>query len=168
METKEIQEITEKIFVSDVPRPVNLLIACGTTHIALVEYVAQLYHMGIADTVLLCGKYSYKRTGRAAENLSSPYREMSFETEADMMAQVLKDNSVPPSALILERSSRSICENARAAADIVSRLALPSAHIGVVCQSFVAARTHIFFSHFFPLSKVLIFPIDTQNISASN
>lgn len=150
------------------PRPVDLLIACGTTHIALVKYVAQLYHMGIADTILLCGKYSYKRTGIAAENLPSPYCEMFFETEADMMAHVLEDNFVPTSALILERSSHSICENACAAANIVSRLVLPSVYIGVVCQSFAAARTRIFFSHFFPSSKVLIFPTDTQNISASN
>ena len=162
MNERLIRDITDFIFVSDAPKPADIIFIPGGSFYPIAERAAELWHAGFAPLILPSGRYSSKLGRFARENLTKYQGE--FETEFDFLRHVLMKNGVPDSAILREDRATNTGENAAFSAEVLRAHGLTVRRAILCCKSFHTRRALMTYAKHFPDAELLAAPADTQGI----
>lgn len=165
MNPRIIQDISNFIFINDIPQKSDIIFVPGTSKSAITERAAQLYCLGYAKYVLPSGKYSSNIGRFASEKIDNPQYAGEFTTDFEYCKYILMKNSVPESAIICEDRATNSMENAEFSAIVLKELGIKVDKAILCCQSFHARRAFMSYSNHFPDTKILVVPTDTQGIT---
>ena len=164
MNQRLIHDISEFIFMKDAPQKSDVIFIPGTSQSAVSEKAAQLFCAGFAQYVIPTGAYSGKRGKFAAEKIDNPRYAGEYASDFEYCRHILRENSVPDSAIIREDRSTNTGENAEFSATVLRELGIRVKRAILCCQSFHARRAFMSYGKFFPETEILVVPTDTQGI----
>ncbi len=164
MNPRAIRDITEFIFMKDVPQKSDIIFIPGTSQSAISETAARLYCAGYAGYVLPSGMYSPKRGKFAAEKIDNPRYAGEYDTDWAYCKHILLANGVPESAILREDHSTHTGENAEFSAMVLKELGIKVERAILCCQAFHARRAFMTYAKFFPDTEILVVPTETQGI----
>lgn len=155
----DISEITNYIFVSDEPCRVDAIFVVGGSLPIAAEFAAELYHKGFAKNIIIGGKYSVKRD-------SFPLPE--YETEFDFYKDILIINGVDEADIYGEARSGYTKQNAKFAKQVVDEESLDIKSAIIICKSFHARRSLLFYQMYFPNVDFKVVTFDGFDVSKDN
>ena len=179
---RSMDDIADFIFVSDEPRPSDLIVVPGTLHGAwdLCRRAAGLYLSGFAPRVLVTGRFSQRFSSFAeeagavferhpgCEEMSGPVRAGDALTEADFLRRILIHMGVPGDAVLSEDGSVNTFANAYNAAAMLKDAGVPCASMLLCPKPYHARRALMTFQHAFPASGILVCPANIPALNKSN
>ena len=138
MNSRMLQDITDFIFVNDVPRNADAIFIPGGSDPDVPERAAELYKDGFAPILVPSGGVGLKTGTFAGVKRKKETYNGDYKTDCAFYTDVLLKNNVPGSAIIEEDKSGYTKENA-----LLTRKILDDRHIlietaVVVCKSFHA------------------------------
>ena len=164
---KFLRDITEFIFLEDLPEKADLIIVPGNTWPQPARRAAALYHEGMAPYIVVSGRYSKgQQTFAGAACEGDRYKE-AYMTEADFLTDVLIREGVPETAVLQERKAEFTLENARYIRKLLEEKKMTVKKALICCQAFHARRCRMYFEYVFQDTDVefLMCPAVTQGIS---
>lgn len=168
MNLRAIEDITNFVFMSDMPEKSDIIFLPGTSKSAIIEKAAQLYCFGYAEYVLPSGMYSSTIGRFASENIDNPRYAGDYATDFDYCKHILIQNGVPEKAILREDRSTNSMENAEFSAKALKELGMEVKKAILCCQSFHARRAFMSYACHFPSTEILVVPTDTQGITKIN
>jgi hypothetical protein len=102
MENRMILDISDFIFVSDVPRKVDAMFLPGGSHPEQPEYAAKLYHEGYAPLIIPSGGVSVKQDKWPGVRSKADVYNGDYQSDCEFFTDVLVKNGVPQAAIIGE------------------------------------------------------------------
>lgn len=168
MNERIIRDVTNFIFIKDVPVKSDIIFVPGSSKWEITELAAQLINKGFADFVMPAGKYSLTLGHFAIENVTNPKYIGDFKTDSEYCKNILKLNGVPEKLIITEDQSTNTLENAQFSAQILSSRNLNVKSAIICCQAFHARRALLSYASCFPDVTFRICPVETQGISSTN
>lgn len=168
MNYRVIQDITNFIFMCDMPVKSDVIFVPGTSKSAIIEKAAQLYCSGYAEYVLPSGMYSSNVGRFANENIDNPCYAGEYATDFEYCKYILMENGVPEHAIIREEHATNSMENAEFSANVLKELGMEVKKAILCCQSFHARRAFMSYACHFPNAEILVVPTDTQGITKNN
>ena len=157
--TKFLQEITDFIFLQDMPQKADVIFIPGSNEGGLARTAAKLYHEGYAPVIVPSGKYA-KWIGH---NIVEGY-----ETESDYFAKILIDEGVPEKAVLKERQATYTYENAIYTKKLLDDMGIEVKKALLCCQAYHARRSKLYYQVLFPDTEILVCPTVTKDISRDN
>jgi len=153
-----IRDITDFIFLEDVPLRSDVIFVPGNGHAAPSELAARLYRDGFAPYVLPSGRYTIGSSGFAGQKSGDRQYEGCFETEWQFMRHILMENGVPESAILRENEATYTYQNA-----IFSRKRTDAENIAVsrgiiCCMPMHARRSRMYYETLYPDAHLLVCP----------
>lgn len=153
-----IRDITDFIFLEDVPLHADVIFVPGNGHAAPSELAARLYRDGFAPYVLPSGRYAIGSSGFAGQKSGDRQYEGCFETEWQFMRHILMENGVPESAILREDEATYTYQNA-----IFSRKRTDAENIAVsrgiiCCMPMHARRSRMYYETLYPDAQLLVCP----------
>ena len=165
MNQRAIRDITDFIFMKDVPQKSDIIFIPGTSQSAVTETAARLYCEGWAKYVLPSGMYSGKRGKFASEKIDNPRYAGEYATDFAYCRYILMENGVPENAIIREDQSTNTGENAEYSARVLKELGIKVEIAILCCQAFHARRAFMTYTKYFPDTEILVVPTNTQGIT---
>lgn len=101
--------------------PANILFVLGSHDLRVAEHAAELFHRGLAPSVVLSGGFGVRK--------ASPWA----KSEAEMFAEVMRQRGVPESALLLEPRSTNTGENVKFTRELLAAR-------GIIVKSVIAVQ----------------------------
>ena len=154
---KFLRDITEFIFLEDLPKKADIIIVPGNTWPQPARRAAALYQAGMAPYIEgpSCDREYYK----------GPYA-----AEADFLTDVLMQAGVLREAILQEREATFTLENAEYIRKMLEEKHLPIKRAIICCQAFHARRCRMYFEYVFQDREIefLMCPAVTQGISRDN
>lgn len=136
------KEIENFIFIGEERmQPADLMIVPGAPQELLAHHAAELYREGYAGTVLVSGKFSYRRQSFAEEWKAHQEVEdagsggntgvdpASYQTESAWLKALMVREGVPESAIWTEEESTNTFENARFCRKLLESKEIGRAHV---------------------------------------
>lgn len=163
-----IKDVTDFIFLSDAPEPVDVIFIPGGSWPALPEYAARLWRGGFAPLVLPTGRYSVKRGRFHGVRDKADVYDGDYPTECDFMTDALRKNGVPAGAILREDRSEYTRQNAFFSRQITDGLGLTVRRAIIVCQGFHARRCLTYWQMAFPETTFFVCPVDPSGITRDN
>ena len=165
---KWIRDITEFIFLEDVPQKADVIFIPGNGHAEPSELAARLYREGFAPFVLPSGKYAIGSSGFVGQKSGARRYEGEFETEWAYMRRILMENGVPERAILREDEATYTYQNA-----INSRKRTDSEGITVrrailCCMPVHARRARMYYETLFPDAELFVCPVKDADITREN
>ena len=160
-----LDDITNFIFMSDEPKPSDVILIPGSPKAEHILCAAELYRKGFAPYVLPSGKYSYQHGRFLREKISDTRYTGDYETEFEFCKAVLLQNGVPDSAIIKEDRATNTFENAAFSAKVLREKEINVKRALLCCQAFHARRAFMTYSCYFEGCELLVIPSDTENIT---
>ncbi len=164
MNPRAIRDITEFIFMKDVPQKSDIIFIPGTSQSAISETAARLYCAGYAGYVLPSGMYSPKRGKFASEKIDKARYAGEYDTDWAYCKHILLTNGVPESTILREDRSTHTGENAEYSARVLKKLGIKVEKAILCCQAFHARRAFMTYTKHFPDTEILVVPTETQGI----
>lgn len=164
---KFLRDITEFIFLEDLPEKADLIIVPGNTWPQPARRAAALYHEGMAPYIVVSGRYSKGQQTFAGAACEGDRYKGAYMTEADFLADVLIREGVPETAVLQERKAEFTLENARYIRRLLEEKKMTVKKALICCQAFHARRCRMYFEYVFQDTDVefLMCPAVTQGIS---
>ena len=164
---KFLRDITEFIFLEDLPEKADLIIVPGNTWPQPARRAAALYHEGMAPYIVVSGRYSKGRQTFAGAACEGDRYKGAYMTEADFLTDVLIREGVPETAVLQERKADFTLENARYIRRLLEEKKMTVKKALICCQAFHARRCRMYFEYVFQDTDVefLMCPAVTQGIS---
>ena len=164
---KFLRDITEFIFLEDLPEKADLIIVPGNTWPQPARRAAALYHEGMAPYIVVSGRYSKGRQTFAGAACEGDRYKGAYMTEADFLTDVLIREGVPETAVLQERKAECTLENARYIRRLLEEKKMTVKKALICCQAFHARRCRMYFEYVFQDTDVefLMCPAVTQGIS---
>ena len=156
---KFIQDITDFIFVEQIPEPADIIFVPGGDQGSLAVTAAKLYREGLAPFVLPSGKWS-KPVGRCLIP--------GFETEWQFLRDILRAEGVPKSAILEEQQATYTYENAIFSRQVTDALGLDIRRAILCPQACHARRALLYYEICFPETEFFVCPTVTRDISRDN
>jgi uncharacterized SAM-binding protein YcdF (DUF218 family) len=137
-----ITDITNFIFIDDVPEKADIIFIPGGSHPEIAERAAEIWKQGFAPYVIPSGKYNVNRGSFPGSKTKKELYSGEFETEWDFLRYVLIKNGVDKADILQENES---CEGGTYDNAVNSRKVTDSAGLiinkGIICcKSFHARR----------------------------
>ena len=164
MNQRVIRDITDFIFMKDMPQKSVVIFIPGTSQSAVSETAAELYCAGWAKYVLSSGMYSGKRGKFAAEKIDKARYAGEYDTDWAYCRHILMANGVPESAILREDRSTHTGENAEFSAMVLKEAGIKVEKAILCCQAFHARRAFMTYAKYFPDTEILVVPTETQGI----
>lgn len=164
-----IDDITDFIFISDEPRPADVIFLPGGTSPETPEYAAKLYRDGIAPLLIPSGKFSIGR--ERFRGVSGGYHtkySADYKTECEFFTDVLRRAGVPESAILGEDKAGFTRENAFLTAQLACDRRLHFDKAIIVCKSFHARRCLMYYQFAFPDTELIICPVEWRDATRRN
>ena len=164
---KSLRDITEFIFLEDLPEKADLIIVPGNTWPQPARRAAALYHEGMAPYIVVSGRYSKGQQTFAGAACEGDRYKGAYMTEADFLTDVLIREGVPETAVLQERKAEFTLENARYIRRLLEEKKMTVKKALICCQAFHARRCRMYFEYVFQDTDVefLMCPAVTQGIS---
>ena len=164
---KFLRDITEFIFLVDLPEKADLIIVPGNTWPQPARRAAALYHEGMAPYIVVSGRYSKGQQTFAGAACEGDRYKGAYMTEADFLTDVLIREGVPETAVLQERKAEFTLENARYIRKLLEEKKMTVKKALICCQAFHARRCRMYFEYVFQDTDVefLMCPAVTQGIS---
>lgn len=164
---KFLRDITEFIFLEDLPEKADLIIVPGNTWPQPARRAAALYHEGMAPYIVVSGRYSKGQQTFAGVACEGDRYKGAYMTEADFLTDVLIREGVPETAVLQERKAEFTLENARYIRKLLEEKKMTVKKALICCQAFHARRCRMYFEYVFQDTDVefLMCPAVTQGIS---
>lgn len=164
---KFLRDITEFIFLEDLPEKADLIIVPGNTWPQPARRAAALYHEGMAPYIVVSGRYSKGQQTFAGAACEGDRYKGAYMTEADFLTDVLIREGVPETAVLQERKAEFTLENARYIRKLLEEKKMTVKKALICCQAFHARRCRMYFKYVFQDTDVefLMCPAVTQGIS---
>ena len=164
---KFLRDITEFIFLEDLPEKADLIIVPGNTWPQPARRAAALYHEGMAPYIVVSGRYSKGQKTFAGAACEGDRYKGAYMTEADFLTDVLIREGVPETAVLQERKAEFTLENARYIRKLLEEKKMTVKKALICCQAFHARRCRMYFEYVFQDTDVefLMCPAVTQGIS---
>ena len=164
---KFLRDITEFIFLEDLPKKADIIIVPGNTWPQPARRAAALYHEGMAPYIVVSGRYSKGQQTFAGAACEGDRYKGAYMTEADFLTDVLIREGVPETAVLQERKAEFTLENAEYIRKMLEEKHLPIKRAIICCQAFHARRCRMYFEYIFQDTDVefLMCPAVTQGIS---
>ncbi len=164
---KFLRDITEFIFLEDLPEKADLIIVPGNTWPQPARRAAALYHEGMAPYIVVSGRYSKGQQTFAGAACEGDRYKGAYMTEADFLTDVLIREGVPETAVLQERKAEFTLENARYIRRLLEEKKMTVKKALICCQAFHARRCRMYFEYVFQDTNVefLMCPAVTQGIS---
>lgn len=164
---KFLRDITEFIFLEDLPEKADLIIVPGNTWPQPARRAAALYHEGMAPCIVVSGRYSKGQQTFAGAACEGDRYKGAYMTEADFLTDVLIREGVPETAVLQERKAEFTLENARYIRKLLEEKKMTVKKALICCQAFHARRCRMYFEYVFQDTDVefLMCPAVTQGIS---
>lgn len=164
---KFLRDITEFIFLEDLPEKADLIIVPGNTWPQPARRAAALYHEGMAPYIIVSGRYSKGQQTFAGAACEGDRYKGAYMTEADFLTDVLIREGVPETAVLQERKAEFTLENARYIRKLLEEKKMTVKKALICCQAFHARRCRMYFEYVFQDTDVefLMCPAVTQGIS---
>lgn len=164
---KFLRDITEFIFLEDLPEKADLIIVPGNTWPQPARRAAALYHEGMAPYIVVSGRYSKGQQTFAGAACEGDRYKGAYMTEADFLTDVLIREGVPETAVLQERKAEITLENARYIRRLLEEKKMTVKKALICCQAFHARRCRMYFEYVFQDTDVefLMCPAVTQGIS---
>lgn len=163
-----IKDITSFIFIENELAEADIIFIPGGSFPEPTERAAALWMQGYAPYVLPSGKYSVKRGFFPGPRSKAEVYSDSYETEWHFLAEVLKKNGVPESAILKEAEAETTLENAFKSKELTDAMGLNIKKAIICCKAFHAKRCLMFYSWAYPDTEFIICPTETQNINREN
>lgn len=162
-----MRDITEFIFLEDLPEKADLIIVPGNTWPQPARRAAALYHEGMAPYIVVSGRYSKGQQTFAGAACEGDRYKGAYMTEADFLTDVLIREGVPETAVLQERKAEFTLENARYIRRLLEEKKMTVKKALICCQAFHARRCRMYFEYVFQDTDVefLMCPAVTQGIS---
>ncbi len=158
--------LTEFIFVEHTPRKADYIFIPGSGYGELAIRAAELYRQGLADKIVVSGRYSILGDRFLGPLSPATYIGKSYETESDFLTAVLIEHGVPNQAVLREKQATYTYENA-----IYTRRLLKREHVEraiLVCQAYHARRSLMYYQQQFPETIFYVCPAVTREITRRN
>lgn len=168
MDRRAVEDISNFIFLSDEAEKCDLILIPGTSKSAITEKAARLYREGDAPYILPSGLYSSSLGRFASEKIDDPRYAGEYASDFEYCKHILMENGVPEWAILCENRATNSLENAMYSAEVVQNIGLRVEKAIVCCQAFHARRAFLSYSCFFPQTRLLMVPEDTQGITKEN
>lgn len=164
---KFLRDITEFIFLEDLPEKADLIIVPGNTWPQPARRAAALYHEGMVPYIVVSGRYSKGQQTFAGAACEGDRYKGAYMTEADFLTDVLIREGVPETAVLQERKAEFTLENARYIRRLLEEKKMTVKKALICCQAFHARRCRMYFEYVFQDTDVefLMCPAVTQGIS---
>ena len=164
---KFLRDITEFIFLEDLPKKADIIIVPGNTWPQPARRAAALYHEGMAPYIVVSGRYSKGQQTFAGAACEGDRYKGVYMTEADFLTDVLIREGVPETAVLQERKAEFTLENARYIRRLLEEKKMTVKKALICCQAFHARRCRMYFEYVFQDTDVefLMCPAVTQGIS---
>ena len=164
---KFLRDITEFIYLEDLPEKADLIIVPGNTWPQPARRAAALYHEGMAPYIVVSGRYSKGQQTFAGAACEGDRYKGAYMTEADFLTDVLIREGVPETAVLQERKAEFTLENARYIRKLLEEKKMTVKKALICCQAFHARRCRMYFEYVFQDTDVefLMCPAVTQGIS---
>ena len=164
---KFLRDITEFIFLEDLPEKADLIIVPGNTWPQPARRAAALYQAGMAPYIVVSGRYSKGQQTFAGAACEGDRYKGAYMTEADFLTDVLIREGVPETAVLQERKAEFTLENARYIRKLLEEKKMTVKKALICCQAFHARRCRMYFEYVFQDTDVefLMCPAVTQGIS---
>ena len=155
---KFLRDITEFIFLEDLPKKADIIIVPGNTWPQPARRAAALYQAGMAPYIVVSGRYSKGRSAFEGPSCDSECYKGPYAAEADFLTDVLMQAGVPGEAILQEREATFTLENAE-----YIRKMLEEKHLPI-------KRARMYFEYVFQDREIefLMCPAVTQGISRDN
>lgn len=165
-----IRDITEFIFLQDMPEPVDAIFIPGNTWPQPAEYAAEIYRQGLAPIVIPSGRFSKESGGFPGPSEGKAHYQGDYATEADFLSAVLEAGGVPESAILRETQAEFTMENAVYIRRLLEERKMNVQRAIICCQAFHARRCRMYFEYVFRDTAVrfLVCPANTQGITRDN
>ena len=150
---KDIEAITNFIFINDIPVKADLIIVPGSSHSQLPKKAVYLYKKGLSKKILFTGGFNPKIS----------------QNECCYGKDIALASGIPQKDICCECISSNTKENALESHKIVEKYKLAHKTIFLVCKPYHARRLKMTFSKIFSKSYLLMIPTkDERNITRNN
>jgi len=163
-----IEDITRFIFLSDTPKPADIIFIPGNGHAGPSELAAQLYSEGYAPRILPSGRYAIGTEGFCGQKSGAREYVGRFDTEWAFMRHVLMENGVPESAILREDEATYTYQNAIYSRRRTDSEALTIRRAIICCMPVHARRARMYYETLFPEAELLVCPVKEAAIARDN
>lgn len=168
LDKKQIQEITDYIFLEDKLEKADAIFIPGCTRPEHTEEAARLYKEGYAPLILPSGGYTKVQGSFQGVSVEGEKYGKNFTCEADFLEAVLLQNGVPASAILKECEATYTLENAEKTKGLLEKQGMHLNKAILCCKAHHARRSYLYYSMVFPEVEILVHPVAIDDISAEN
>ena len=158
--------LTDFIFMEDTPQEADVIFIPGSGYGELAIHAAELYHQGFAKKIVASGKYSILGDSFAGPVSHREYVGKNYMSESDFLTAILLEKGVPHEAILQEKQATYTYENAIYTAKLLAGQQIKRALL--VCQTFHARRSFLYYKILFPDTELLVCPVNTRGITREN
>lgn len=168
MNDRIINDISNYIFIRDIPKVADVIFLPGGMHPQQPEYAAELYRSGYAGLIIPSGAMgtrweSWPGVADKADIYTSAYR-----SECEFFIDVLTKNGVPGNAIIPEDQARHTRDNAFLSRKLVEESGIQIKTALIVCKEFHARRCLMLYQMAFPEVELVVCPVNCSGITKDN
>lgn len=168
MNERVINDISDFIFVEDIPQKVDAIFLPGGSHPEQPEYAAELYKQGIAPILIVSGGVSVKKQKFDGVKSKADIYSKEYKTDCEFLTDALHTNDVPMSAIYGEDKSGHTRDNAFFSRKVAIENGLEIKTAIIVCKTFHARRCLMLYSLAFPDTKFYVCPVVCMGITKGN
>lgn len=168
MTNRIITDISDYIFVYDVPQRVDAIFLPGGSHPEQPEYAAELYNKGFAKWLVPSGGVSVKSGKWHGVRSKAEIYNGDYYSDCELFVDVLVKNGVPTTAIIEENKSGHTRDNAFLSRRAVDEKGVEIKTAIIVCKAFHARRCLMLYQMAFPNVDIKVCPVHCCNITKEN
>lgn len=165
-----IKDITEFIFIEDVPQKADIIFIPGGSWPETAEKAAHLWLNDYSMYILPSGKYSVKRGMFPGSQTKKDIYDDVYKTEWEFLRSVLIKQGVKDSVILKEDEAceKGTYDNAFMSKEVTNNLGLSIKKAIICCKAFHARRCLMFYSWAYPDVEFFVCPVETENINRDN
>lgn len=168
MNDRIITDISNYIFVFDMPEKVDAIFLPGGSHPEQPEYAAELYRKGYTKWLIPSGSISVKRDKWPGVRAKADIYNGDYRSDCEFFTDVLMKNGVPADAIIEENKSGHTRDNAFLSRKIADEKGIKIKTALIVCKAFHARRCLMLYQMAFPNVAIKVCPVHCYNITKDN
>ncbi len=153
-----VKEISEFIFVEDIPKKADAILIPGGAYPELPELAARLWKEGYADLVVPSGAYAITEGKFAGVKSKGDLYAGDYETECAFYCDVLQKNGVPGKNIIPEDQSQFTAQNAWFSKALLEERGIQLDRAIICCKAFHARRCLMYYQFTFPDTEFIMVP----------
>ena len=168
MTNRIITDISNYIFVRDLPEVADVIFLPGGMHPQQPEYAAELYRRGYAKWLIPSGEMGVQwDVWPGVADKADVYTE-DYRSECELFIDVLTKNGVPRDVIIPEFTARHTRDNAFLSRKLLDENGIRIKTALIVCKEFHARRCLMLYQMAFPDVEFRVCPINCSGITKEN